>query len=38
MDFVFSHDNPNFMMRKATSVEKLGHAFHMQQVRLVVIK
>ncbi len=32
MDFVFGNDNPNFMIKTITSVEKLGHAFHMQAV------
>jgi len=35
MDFVFSHDSPDFMLNKATTVEKLGHAFHMQQTWLL---
>ena len=30
MDFIFSHDNDRFMIKGATTVEKLGHTFHMQ--------
>jgi len=30
MDFIFSKDNENFMIPKATTVEKLGHSLHMQ--------
>lgn len=30
MDFIFSNDNDHFMINKATTVEKLGHSFHMQ--------
>ena len=32
MDFVFRNDNPDFLIQKLTSVEKIGHSFHMQEM------
>ena len=32
MDFVFSHDGPDFSFNADTVIEKLGHAFHMHEV------
>ena len=32
MDYVFKSDNPDFMISKATTVEKLGHAMHMHEI------
>ncbi len=32
MDFIFSHDNPYFLVNKLTTVEKLGHAYQMHAV------
>ncbi len=32
MDFIFSHDHPEFMTAKETTVEKLGHALHMTEM------
>ena len=34
MDFIFSRDSPNFFTPDYTTVEKLGHAFHMHDVWL----
>ena len=32
MDFVFRNDASDFMINMDTTVEKLGHAFHMQEI------
>jgi hypothetical protein len=32
MDFVFTNDHQDFLVNKLTTVEKLGHAFHMHAV------
>ena len=32
MDYVFKNDNPDFLVSKATTVEKLGHAMHMHEI------
>jgi len=32
LDFIFSNDDPNFMISKYTTMEKLIHAFHMHTV------
>jgi hypothetical protein len=32
MDFVFRNDGPNFMQLRGTTMEKLGHLIHMQEV------
>ncbi len=32
MDFVFRNDAPDFIVNKDTTVEKLGHAYHMQNL------
>jgi hypothetical protein len=32
MDFVFSNDAPDFIVNMDTTVEKLGHAYHMQEI------
>jgi hypothetical protein len=32
MDFIFSHDNSDFLVNKLTTVEKLGHAFQIHAV------
>ena len=32
MDFIFSHDNENFLIKGLTTLEKLGHSFHMQHM------
>jgi hypothetical protein len=32
MGFIFRHDNPDFLIQRLTTVEKLGHSFHMQEM------
>ena len=32
MDFIFNHDHPDFLVKRLTTVEKLAHSFHMQQI------
>ena len=32
MDYVFKNDNPDYLVSNATTVEKLGHAFHMHEI------